>query len=65
MVIEIKVTNKKSTGFYIRAAKCFLSGINAKVAADGQPAVEAKAPIEELKISGLGEAMVPAPLGCG
>merc|ERR1712046_28496 len=57
MVTEMKVTNKKGIGFYNRAAASFFSGIEAKEAADGKPAVEAKAPVEELKISGLGEAI--------
>ena len=57
MSIEMKVTTTKSTGFYIRAAKSFFSGTDANAAADGQPAVEAKAPVEELKISGFGKAI--------
>merc|ERR1712139_461514 len=48
---------KKGIGFYIRAASAFLKGIEAKEAADGKPAVEAKAPVNELRISGLGDAI--------
>jgi len=49
MATEIKVTPQKSLGFYIRAAKSLLKG-----AKDGKPAVKAKAPCEELKVSGFG-----------
>jgi len=56
-VTEMKVSNKKGTGFYIRAANSFLKGIEAQEASEGKGAVEAKAPVDELKISGLGEAI--------
>mmetsp|Transcript_78360 Transcript_78360/g.181798 ORF Transcript_78360/g.181798 Transcript_78360/m.181798 type:complete len:104 (-) Transcript_78360:122-433(-) len=55
--MEMKVSVKKGVGFYIRAASSFLKGIEAKEAADGKEAVEAKAPVDELKISGLGDAI--------
>eukprot|EP00931_Biecheleriopsis_adriatica_P068971 TRINITY_DN42864_c0_g1_i1.p1 TRINITY_DN42864_c0_g1~~TRINITY_DN42864_c0_g1_i1.p1 ORF type:complete len:314 (+),score=71.35 TRINITY_DN42864_c0_g1_i1:88-1029(+) len=55
-VMALKVTNKKGAGFYSRAAKSFFKGMEAEEASDGKPAVEAKAPVDELKISGLGEA---------
>mmetsp|Transcript_78359 Transcript_78359/g.181796 ORF Transcript_78359/g.181796 Transcript_78359/m.181796 type:complete len:104 (-) Transcript_78359:122-433(-) len=55
--MEMKVSMKKGVGFYIRAASSFLKGIEAKEAADGKEAVEAKAPVDELKISGLGDAI--------
>eukprot|EP00420_Gonyaulax_spinifera_P039100 CAMPEP_0197871992 /NCGR_PEP_ID=MMETSP1439-20131203/2243_1 /TAXON_ID=66791 /ORGANISM="Gonyaulax spinifera, Strain CCMP409" /LENGTH=103 /DNA_ID=CAMNT_0043490959 /DNA_START=81 /DNA_END=392 /DNA_ORIENTATION=+ len=55
--MEMKVSMKKGVGFYIRAASSFLKGIEAREAADGKEAVEAKAPVDELKISGLGEAI--------
>mmetsp|Transcript_104407 Transcript_104407/g.290894 ORF Transcript_104407/g.290894 Transcript_104407/m.290894 type:complete len:104 (-) Transcript_104407:135-446(-) len=55
--MEMKVSVKKSVGFYIRATSSFLKGIEAREAADGREAVEAKEPVDELKISGLGEAI--------
>ncbi len=56
-VIEMKVTTKKPIGFYVRAAASFLKGVEARPAADGKEAVEAKASVNEIKISGLGEAI--------
>jgi hypothetical protein len=47
----MKVTTKKSEGFYIRAAVSFLSGVEAK------QGVGAKGPVRVLKISGLGDAI--------
>lgn len=55
--IEMKVSNKKGTGFYVRAATSFLKGVPAQEASEDKEAVEAKAPLDELKISGLGEAI--------
>mmetsp|Transcript_47671 Transcript_47671/g.83939 ORF Transcript_47671/g.83939 Transcript_47671/m.83939 type:complete len:101 (-) Transcript_47671:138-440(-) len=55
--MEMNVTNKKGIGFYIRAASSFLKGIEAQEAAEGKEAIEAKDPVDELKISGLGEAI--------
>mmetsp|Transcript_83166 Transcript_83166/g.209630 ORF Transcript_83166/g.209630 Transcript_83166/m.209630 type:complete len:104 (-) Transcript_83166:131-442(-) len=55
--MEMKVSTKKPIGFYVRSANSFLKGVEAKPAADGKEAVEAKAPVDELKISGLGEAI--------
>mmetsp|Transcript_60179 Transcript_60179/g.171066 ORF Transcript_60179/g.171066 Transcript_60179/m.171066 type:complete len:105 (-) Transcript_60179:263-577(-) len=55
--MEMKVSMKKGIGFYIRAASSFLKGVEAREAADGKEAVEAKEPVDELKISGLGEAI--------
>lgn len=57
MTTEMKVTNKKGVGFYVRAASSFLTGVEAKEAADGREAMEAKAPVDTLTISGLGEAI--------
>lgn len=60
---DMKVTNKKGTGFYIRAATNFLQGIEAKPAIEategkeGKEAIEAKAAVKTLTISGLGEAI--------
>mmetsp|Transcript_11313 Transcript_11313/g.35983 ORF Transcript_11313/g.35983 Transcript_11313/m.35983 type:complete len:105 (-) Transcript_11313:80-394(-) len=56
-VMEMKVSTKKGPGFYTRAAISFLKGVDAKEASEGKEAVEAKAPVDELKISGLGEAI--------
>lgn len=56
-VMEMKVSMKKGIGFYIRAASSFLKGVEAREAGDGKEAVEAKPPVDELKISGLGEAI--------
>uniref|UniRef100_A0A7S4VJZ2 DNA/RNA-binding protein Alba-like domain-containing protein n=1 Tax=Alexandrium monilatum TaxID=311494 RepID=A0A7S4VJZ2_9DINO len=56
-VMEMKVSMKKGAGFYIRAASSFLKGVEAREASEGKEAVEAKAPVDELKISGLGEAI--------
>jgi len=57
--VEMKVTAKKSSNFYVRAATSFLKGMEAKPAneAKGLEALEAKAPVEALRISGLGEAV--------
>merc|ERR1712039_484525 len=55
--MEMKVTTKKSAGFYIRAANNFLKGVEAREATDDKEAVEAKEPVDVLKISGLGEAI--------
>mmetsp|Transcript_108432 Transcript_108432/g.324262 ORF Transcript_108432/g.324262 Transcript_108432/m.324262 type:complete len:128 (+) Transcript_108432:81-464(+) len=49
-MMDMKVTTKKSVGFYIRSAKSFLTGIDA---ADGTK----KEPVCVLNISGLGEAI--------
>eukprot|EP00419_Tripos_fusus_P023031 CAMPEP_0172723914 /NCGR_PEP_ID=MMETSP1074-20121228/84806_1 /TAXON_ID=2916 /ORGANISM="Ceratium fusus, Strain PA161109" /LENGTH=99 /DNA_ID=CAMNT_0013550255 /DNA_START=106 /DNA_END=405 /DNA_ORIENTATION=- len=58
--MEMKVSMKKGVGFYVRAAGSFLKGVDAREASEGQEAVEAKPPVDELKISGLGEAIVAA-----
>jgi hypothetical protein len=50
-VVDMKVTTKKSVGFYIRAASNFLAGVEAK---EGS---EAKEPVCVLNISALGEAI--------
>mmetsp|Transcript_4185 Transcript_4185/g.15696 ORF Transcript_4185/g.15696 Transcript_4185/m.15696 type:complete len:150 (-) Transcript_4185:110-559(-) len=56
-IMEMKVSNKKPIGFYIRATASFLKGVEAREASEGREAVEAKAPLDEIKISGLGEAI--------
>merc|ERR1712151_1002660 len=60
MATEMKVSNKKGAGFYIRAANAFLKGLPAQEAKDGKEALEAKEPVDELKVSGLGEAISTA-----
>jgi hypothetical protein len=57
LVVDLKVSAKKGTGFYIRAATAFLKGLEAKEAVGDKPALEAKAPVNKIKISGLGEAI--------
>jgi len=60
--VEMKVSLKKPKGFYVSAAKSFLTGVEAKPALeakDGKPtkeAVEAKAAVNNLRISGTGDA---------
>ncbi|CAJ1368797.1 unnamed protein product [Effrenium voratum] len=55
--LEMKVTAKKGARFYIRSAENMLKGIEAKPAVDGREAVEAKSPVEHLRISALGNAI--------
>merc|ERR1740130_668144 len=45
LVVDMKVTVKKGTGFYIRAAVSFLKGMEAKPAVDDKPALDAKAAV--------------------
>eukprot|EP00930_Biecheleria_cincta_P071883 TRINITY_DN59335_c0_g1_i1.p1 TRINITY_DN59335_c0_g1~~TRINITY_DN59335_c0_g1_i1.p1 ORF type:complete len:519 (-),score=98.41 TRINITY_DN59335_c0_g1_i1:17-1519(-) len=54
--VEMKVTLKKPTKFYIQAARSFLKGIEARPADGDRKAVEAKPPVPGLRISGLGQA---------
>lgn len=55
--LEMKVSTKKGVGFYIRAATSFLTGVEAQKADGDRPAVEKKAPVDRLSISGLGDAI--------
>jgi len=55
--LEMKVSTKKPPGFYAKAAVAFLGGLEAREAAEGREAQAAKAPVESLKISGLGDAI--------
>lgn len=48
--VDMKVTTKKSTGFYVKSAKSFLVGLEDK---DGNK----KPPVSVLNISGLGDAV--------
>lgn len=48
--VDMKVTTKKSVGFYIKSAKSFLTGLEDK---EGNK----KEPVRVLNISGLGEAI--------
>ena len=63
MATELKVTNKKGIGFYIRAAESFLKGmpameaLEAKDGKEAKEAKEAKDPVDVLTISGLGDAI--------
>jgi len=54
--IEMKVTLRKSRGFYVKAALSFLRGIEARPATDEKAAAEAKPPVCALRVSGTGEA---------
>merc|ERR1712187_420381 len=58
--VEMKVSTKRSSDFYVRSARSFLKGIEAKPAEEGREAVEAKAPVNALRISGLGESIKAA-----
>merc|ERR1719436_1820892 len=49
-VVDMKVTTKKPLGFYVRSAKSFFTGLQTEGG-------EKKEPVEELNISGLGEAI--------
>lgn len=55
--IEMKVTMKKPASFYYSAACSFLRGVEAKPADGEKAAVEAKPAVEQLRISGLGDAV--------
>lgn len=57
-VQEMKVSAKKRSGLYIRAARSFLEGIEPTEAEGVKPSIEARAPVDELKISGLGDAIL-------
>lgn len=48
---EVKVTNKKGSGFYFRACRNFLEGVEAQDGKDGKEAVDA------VTVSGLGNAI--------
>jgi hypothetical protein len=54
--VEMKVTLKRSTMFYIKSARSFLKGIEARPADGERKAVEAKPAVSGLRISGLGQA---------
>jgi uridine kinase len=57
-VQEMRVGAKKGSGLYIRTARSFLKGLEPKEAEGDRPGIEAKAPVDELNISGLGDAIV-------
>merc|ERR1719271_1246454 len=48
--VDMRVTNKKGTGFYVKSAKSFFQGVEDK---DGNK----KDPVKQLTISGLGDAI--------
>jgi hypothetical protein len=54
---EIKVTAKRSAVFYSRAVSSFLKGVEARPAEGDKEAVEAKAPVDALRVSGLGDSI--------
>jgi len=54
--IEMKVSLKKPKGFYVSAALSFLKGVEAKPATEDKEALEAKPAVDNLRISGTGEA---------
>merc|ERR1712110_1273229 len=56
-ITEMKVSMKKGIGFYVRAAIAFLKGIEARETDGDKPATEAKTSVDDLRISGLGEAI--------
>jgi len=51
------VSNKHPIRFYIRSALSFLRGTTGKEAEGDKPAIEPKPPVDELSISGLGNAI--------
>ena len=53
----MKVTAKRSAGFYAGSACSFLRGVDAKPADGDKEATEAKPAVDYLRISGLGEAI--------
>lgn len=55
--VEMKVTAKKSGVFYARAASRLLQGSEARPAQEGREALEAKAPADALRISGVGDSI--------
>lgn len=56
--LEMKVTAKaKTVALYTRTALGFLRGLEAKAAEEGTEAREAKAPVDALRISALGDAI--------
>lgn len=56
--MEMKVTAKnKTVAFYARTAAGFLRGLEAKPAEGSSEAQEAKAPVDDLRISALGDAI--------
>lgn len=56
-IAEMRVGKGKSQGFYKRAASAFLKGVEARPAAGGKEASPAREPVDELLITGLGEAI--------
>ncbi|CAE8616229.1 unnamed protein product [Polarella glacialis] len=58
--MEMKVSLKKGVGFFVRAASVFLRGAEAREASEGIEAKPKRPPVEELLVSGLGDAIVVA-----
>merc|ERR1712137_1277326 len=57
---EMKVSMTKSVGFYAKAVKSFLHGVEAKSSPDGKEEVSAKDPVDSLRVAGLGNACAVA-----
>eukprot|EP00413_Alexandrium_margalefii_P038238 CAMPEP_0204600612 /NCGR_PEP_ID=MMETSP0661-20131031/55546_1 /ASSEMBLY_ACC=CAM_ASM_000606 /TAXON_ID=109239 /ORGANISM="Alexandrium margalefi, Strain AMGDE01CS-322" /LENGTH=389 /DNA_ID=CAMNT_0051611429 /DNA_START=1 /DNA_END=1170 /DNA_ORIENTATION=- len=55
--MELRVTTKKSIGFYVRAASGFLRGADAREAGDDGEALEARPPVDFLRVTALGDAI--------
>jgi len=55
--VEMKVSTKKSPNFYARAATSFLTGLDARPAEGDKEALDAKAAVDHLRISGLGQSI--------
>mmetsp|Transcript_104124 Transcript_104124/g.164457 ORF Transcript_104124/g.164457 Transcript_104124/m.164457 type:complete len:328 (-) Transcript_104124:297-1280(-) len=55
--MEMKVTMKKSSGFYVKSAAAFLKGVDAVEATEDKEAKPKLEPVDNLKVSGLGAAI--------
>jgi adenylate kinase len=55
--MELKVSKKKNANFYVRSAAAFLKGVDAVEATEDKEAKPKLEPVDNLKISGLGEAI--------
>jgi len=58
--IDMKISAKRSIGFYVRAASVFLQGSPARVGTAAKEALPARDPAEKLSVSGLGESISTA-----
>merc|ERR1711904_119765 len=55
--MELKVSKKKNANFYVRSAAAFLKGVDAVEATEDKEAKPKLEPVDNLEISGLGEAI--------